>query len=418
LDRLRFVLGSRGIRNTLERTLQVGRRFGITAHKMEKRLLRYSDIAADYNARPSLPITAAVMARNPWVAQHLADRGVELCIHGYVHTDMSKLTSARQRQHIDLAIRIFKANDVDFAGFRSPYLRYNDATLAAVEAAGFEYDSNLPFYWEPRRALSNLKVHEEDGLRRGLRFYSPVTYPDDCSLPRFIGDLLEIPVSLPDDEILLDRMGWDPSGIGGVWQEMAETALERGELLTIQLHPERVELLEPSLRQVLDFAMSSGRFWFATLTEIARWWKQRTAFGIELAEAGAGTFTVSIPSETEHPVYLFDPGEGRRRLLEHGESVTTPRRPLVGVARGAGTALTNKVRDLSLLYEESADRDAYPLYLESDLPREQLVRLVRRLDHPMLADGFWPARARAALAVTGDIDCLTLGDFLRRFRED
>jgi peptidoglycan/xylan/chitin deacetylase (PgdA/CDA1 family) len=418
MDRLRFVLDSRGMRNTIQRALQVGTRFGLTAHKMERRLLRYADVAADYGAHPSLPITAGVMDRNPWVAHHLAERGVELCVHGYVHTDMSRLTPDQQHHHIDKAVGLFRKHGVDFAGFRSPYLRYDDATLAAVEAAGFDYDSNLPFYWEPRRTLCNLKVYEEDGLRRGLRFYRPVTYPADCSLPRFFGGLVEIPVSLPDDEILLDRMGWDPKRIGEVWKEMAGTALERGELLTLQLHPERIELLEPSLRQVLDLAKSSGRFWFATLGEISQWWKARSAFSVELDEIRPGTYSLGIPPEPRHMVYLLDPGGARRQPVKHGETLTSPRRPLVGVPQGAGPNLINKIRDLAVLVEKTTDRDLYPLYIDGDPDRKDLVKLIRRLDHPLLVDGFWPYRARAAIAVTGDIDCLTLGDFIRRFKED
>jgi hypothetical protein len=91
---------------------------------------------------------------------------------------------------------------------------------------------------------------------------------------------------------------------------------------------------------------------------------------------------------------------------------------VIGVAPEAGTDLTNKIRDLALFFEKATDRDVYPLYVDSNIGREGLVDLVRGLDHPLLADGFWPHSARAAVAVTGDIDCLTLGDFIRRFRED
>jgi peptidoglycan/xylan/chitin deacetylase (PgdA/CDA1 family) len=240
----------------------------------------------------------------------LADHGVELCVHGLFHNDLSRLSAEEQARQIEQAVEIFKKHRIAFRGFRSPYLKYNEATLQSVQEMGFEYDSNMPFYWAPPDLEGRLGRLQADGLRRGLRFYNPARYPEQRSLPRFVGDIVEIPVSLPDDEILLDRMGMPLEAIGTVWQHMASMALERGDLLTLQLHPERVFLLEGSLRSVLTFAHSTGAFWIATLAEIARWWK------------------------------------------EHRQS-----------------------------------------------------------------GGTWPEPYKAALAVTGDIDCLTLGDFIRRFRE-
>jgi peptidoglycan/xylan/chitin deacetylase (PgdA/CDA1 family) len=310
MNRLRFVIDSRGWVNAVARAGQVWTRFGITAGRMQERLRAFSGIVAEYGVRPSFPITAAVLDRNPQVAHMLSGLGVELCVHGLVHNDLSELDPAEQVRQIDQAAGIFRKHGIGFAGFRSPYLKYNGATLKAVENAGFEYDSNLPFYWGPAEGLEHLSPRQAEGLDRGLRFYNPVSRPEERSLPRHVGGLVEIPVSLPDDEILLDRMGLPAEAIAGVWRRMAAMALERGELLTLQLHPERVFLLEPCLRAVLDFAVSTRAFWMTTLAEIARWWRQR--------EGGGST---------------------------------------------------------------------------------------------------WPEPYRAALAVTGDIDCLTLGDFVRRFRE-
>jgi hypothetical protein len=46
-----------------------------------------------------------------------------------------------------------------------------------------------------------------------------------------------------------------------------------------------------------------------------------------------------------------------------------------------------------------------------------LMAIIARCPNPLLVDSRWPQPFEAAAAVTGDIDCLTLGDFLRRFKE-
>ena len=51
--------------------------------------------------------------------------------------------------------------------------------------------------------------------------------------------------------------------------------------------------------------------------------------------------------------------------------------------------------------------------------RKDLDPLLQRLDEipgPLLHFGTWPHGNRSALAVTGDIDAMTLWDFLHRFR--
>jgi peptidoglycan/xylan/chitin deacetylase (PgdA/CDA1 family) len=417
LNRLRFVLNSRGLRNSIARALQVGKRFGITAGRMEARLAAYVDTVAGYGSSPSLPITAAVLDRNPQVARQLVDKGVELCVHGFVHNDLSKLPAAVQRVQIERAIEIFRRHRIGFTGFRSPYLRYNEATLAAVEDAGFEYDSNLAFYWQPRDSFADLHRSEADGLRRGLRFYSPASYPADRSLPRFSGRLVEIPVSLPDDEILLDRMGWDASRIGRTWIEMARMALVRGELLTIQLHPERILLLRESLTSVLEFARSSGAFWMANMGEIARWWKHRTGLEAAVRSVGSGRFAVSAPLKAKTNLCLATPRQGTSHPLEPDSEIAASRKPLIGIHPAAAPDLIHRIRDMGYLIEKTEDADAYPLYFDGRSTEDHIERAIADVDHPLITDGLWPSPFKAALVVTGDIDCLTLGDFIRRFRE-
>jgi peptidoglycan/xylan/chitin deacetylase (PgdA/CDA1 family) len=417
LNRLKFVLESRGIANTVERALQVAARFGLTAAQMEKRLVAYADLVAGYGSRPSLPMTARVLARNPRVARRLADRGVEMCVHGLVHTDLSRLPADVQAEQIRLACEIFQRHGIAYTGFRSPYLKYNDATLAAVAAAGFQYDSNLPFYWGPLDSLGELAADRKDGLERGLQFYRPSTYPEERSLPRFIGGVVEIPVSLPDDEILLDRMGAPLESLGKVWQEMAASALARGELLTLQLHPERFEILRSVLGRLLEDAVSGGRFWIATLGEIAAWWKERVELDVVVEGTGGGAYAVSLPRDGRAQVCVLRPRAAETSVLHLPCELKAPAIPLIGVHPDTPGDLRLKLREMGYYIAMAEDSTRFAAYLG---PRESLAELERRVrdrDGQLLVSRAWPKPYDAAMAVTGDIDCLTLGDFLRRFRE-
>ncbi len=418
MNRFKFVLGSRGLANTLRRAWQVATRFGVTPGRMESRLMALADTVMEYGAAPSLPITATVLDRNPGVALRLREKGVELPIHGLVHTDMALLAAEAQRDHLEKAVAIFGKHGLDARGFRSPYLRYNEATLKALESLGFSYDSNLAFYWEPMRSLADLTREEADGLARGLKFYSPVTRASDRSLPRFAGRLVEIPVSLPDDEILLDRMGMDPGRIGDVWNEMGHMALEKGELLTIQLHPERAVILKKSLEKVLNLSRAPDSFWVATLAEIDSWWRARTGLKIVIGESPGGGFALrsQAPSRVEFRACI--PREGLEEPLTAGAVVDCDLRPLIGLDTSVPDSLKLTIRDLGYFFEVSEDRSSYPVYFDALTHRTTALDLIRRCSQPLVSDSLWPSPYRAALAVTGDIDCLTLGDFLRRFLED
>jgi len=399
------------------RTWQVASRFGVAAGRMERRLLAYRDLVAEYGGRPSLPITAVVLDRNPQVARRLVESDVELCVHGLIHTDMSRLKAETQEEHIREALRLFAKHGIDSCGFRSPYLKYNADTITAVEKLGFQYDSNLPFYWEPVESLSGLSPDEADGLKRGLQFYGPVRYPQERSLPRFTRGVVEIPVSLPDDEILLDRMGLPVARIGDVWMEMAGTALDRREMYIVQLHPERIFHIEKALRRVLDFAKTGGGFWIATMKQIARWWVERVNAGVEAAPLSGDAYRVTLNGPAGLGVKIIEPLSGVTRSLGPGGEVRAAAKPLIGISQSASRNFRRNIRELGYFYDITTDRDAYSLYLEGEISMDELQPSITRCPNPLLVDSRWPEPFEAAIAVTGDIDCLTLGDFIRRFRE-
>ena len=97
-------------------------------------------------------------------------------------------------------------------------------------------------------------------------FYFARSQKDEPSLPNWGPHCLEIPVSLPEDEFLVDRLGIrDSKKLTSTWLDMLETSHQKGELFNFIFHPERFDLVEKSLDALLQSARSQGDIWICSL---------------------------------------------------------------------------------------------------------------------------------------------------------
>jgi peptidoglycan/xylan/chitin deacetylase (PgdA/CDA1 family) len=267
-------LHGRGRAGTVARTATVLARFGATASAMARRLHRYDAIASEFGVRPTWPTTACVLARNPDLLRRYADRGVELALHGLVHGDHAALDAERQRATIDRALDIFARYGVQPTGFRGPYLRYNGATLGVLRALGLRYHSSQAVVFPLRAA--DVDAAALARYRLALELYSAVDARRVAVTPRLRDGLVDIPVAVPDDEILLDRLRFDDAARTAEWRHVLAMTHERGDLFTIQLHPERIDELGAALAATLSDARAlRPAVYVATLDEIATWWLRR-----------------------------------------------------------------------------------------------------------------------------------------------
>ena len=70
-------------------------------------------------------------------------------------------------------------------------------------------------------------------------------------------DILEIPVSLPDDEIMIDRLKLNPGKVGKIWVKMCRSLIKTDAIPVIQIHPERARICNESLEILFDWARKS-----------------------------------------------------------------------------------------------------------------------------------------------------------------
>ncbi|MDH3682717.1 MAG: polysaccharide deacetylase family protein [Acidimicrobiia bacterium] len=391
---------------------------------MERSLTRYVQVLVNHEVQATFPFTASALERNRSVVQRLAVHHVEFAVHGYHHVDHKALSAEEQAAHLTKAAELFTTRGVNPTGFRSPYLRWNDHTIAAIEQAGFEYDSSEAIAWDV------VDKHATERYERVLDFYGARSAADTPCVPRRAGNLIRIPYCLPDDEALADRLDFEDLGQRDrVWIEILSETHRRGELFTLGLHPERFGQLEQALVETLRAAKDLvPTVWIARLDEIARWWKARTESTITVDEPSPGVFKIRIDgpdgvtplTRNIERIASEPPGGADRRARDVELLVSSPVRPFVGVSHRSPKAVPTFLREQGYIVEEVEHGRAHGSFIDRpqfDASHERdLLAELERHESPLVWLGRWPNGAQSALSITGDIDALTLWDYIGRFK--
>lgn len=430
---LTHLLRSKGLWHLPRRLFSLTRRLGITTARFETSLDAIAAVLAHHQVAAAFPTTAAALERHPAPLQRLAARGIELAIHSYHHIDLSLQPPAAQRDQLLRARRAFEQCQIPVAGFRAPYLRWNNDLRRLLFAQGFSYDSSACALW-PVLSASQAAVPT---IQTALAFYRPLDAGHAPVLPRLLPEgLVEIPVSLPDDEMLVDRLNLPVEQIAAIWTDMLRASHQAGELLTLQLHPERGSVCAPALDALLSAARAlQPHVWIATLAQTAEWWRIRPQCQIRLQEAGVDRWQVQVEAPAAARVIAqgslhIEPAEAAPSgalsawpfaapVQASQFTVHSPQRPFVGIAPGSAPELLGFLRQQGYIVEISANAASYPVHFDWPAfdPAAQgraVVAAVEAPTAPLLRFSRWPHAARSALVISGDIDALTLWDYLRR----
>jgi peptidoglycan/xylan/chitin deacetylase (PgdA/CDA1 family) len=428
---LRLSLRAKGARGVARRVGTVTARFGTTSAAMARSLEHYAGLVDAFGARPSLPITATVLARHPGLVRRFAERGVEFAIHGLVHDDHAALDLHEQRARLAKAKAIFEAAGVAYAGFRGPYLRANAATTEAVRAANLRYDSTRAVAFP---VLAPEIEHGPRGAawRRALDFYAASRASESVTRPTLRGGVVELPVAVPDDETMVDRLHLSADGQAAAWLAILELTYARGELFTLQLHPERIADCAPALCAVLAQARrAQPPVWMATLDEIASWWLRRQRVRFHVEQVAPQRYRCALGDDADATLLARGltgvdarPWVGRDWLVRaRSFEFQSDVKPVVGVSRRCPPAVLAFLRDEGLPVEldHQGARGRYGAYVDGEAgaaaTAPDQVRLLAHVEQspgPLLRFWRWPRGARSALAVTGDVDAVTIQDFVFR----
>jgi hypothetical protein len=114
--------------------------------------------------------------------------------------------------------------------------------------------------------------------------------------------------------------------------------------------------------------------------------------------------------------------DGEERRIEPGEFVIeTPKRPCVGVSPGSDEGAIKQLQDRGYVLEVGSVPEDFALHLGelSFADYGDLWKALEKLEAfpgPLVHFGTWPHEKKSAVAITGDIDALTIWDFVKRLR--
>ncbi len=268
-------------------------RFGVSEGHTRRSLQSMIDALQPYHSAPTFFIPATVLARSPSLIRRIQRAGAEVGIHGYVHNDYRALARAEQANQTREAISVFKRANVGFQGFRNPYLGWNDESLEVFRELGFVYDSNEAVIHDVI-AVKELAPALADSFARSLTLFQAIPCTEYNLRPHVEDGLLRIPTSIPDDEMLFDRLRiTEPARLGGLWSEVMRRVYDCGGIYVLNLHPERGELARGALDALLRFASERPNpVWITPLREVAAWWRERAATSLHITPAGEGRWQV------------------------------------------------------------------------------------------------------------------------------
>lgn len=415
-------LRSRGPMGSAARTAKVFSRFGRTPGPMARRLDSYEAITREAGIVPTWPTTACVLARHPDFLRRYAERGIELALHGLVHGDHAALAHDEQREAIARAADIFDRSGVPATGFRGPYLRYNQATLAVLRELGLRYHSSQAVLFPMNGAEPATRASIYQLV---LKLYAPLDARRVAVRPRFHDGLVDIPVAIPDDEILTERLRLETSARAAEWLHVLDFTYARGDLFTVQLHPERITELGDALQATLASARRrQPRVFIARLDDIATWWLRRSRFRLDVMRRGEGRYRVRLDADADATLLVrgldvarstwFGPDAISESLDFEAQ---TPRVPLVGVSRRSPPEVARFLSEEGFPIEVADDGATYGAHVDvptSDWTEAEVLSSIESAPGPVVRIWRWPRGARSALAITGDIDALTLKDFMLR----
>ena len=182
------------------------------------------------------------------VFRTLRDQGCEIGVHGLYHDGKlfsSKKVFEERVPRINSYLRDWNA-----VGFRSPATHRNPDWMPLIAA---EYDSSFPDTdpFEPQAGGC-------------------------CSIfPFFLGNLVELPITMPQDHTLFEILRHNDIA---VWKQKAEWIIQNRGLVLVIIHPDYM-LSAKNLgfyERLLALLTEQSSLWQVLPMDVAAWWKNRT----------------------------------------------------------------------------------------------------------------------------------------------
>lgn len=400
--------------------------YGISSKSTILKIVRFKRLTSKYNYTPTIFVTGDLIKKNRKQFKALFAKGVQLGLHGYHHIDHAQLPKKYQLKYFRKAIREFKHNELVLSGFRSPYLRFNKETEISVYDAGLQWTSNtVIFYCDEKKLNKYKKYYNISQLINN--FYTKAENEYRKAIPHFKGKLLEIPVTLPDDEILIDRKRiFDSDILSKIWINMIEKSYKQEELINLVFHPERFDIYSNPLENILLFATKKKDIWLAPLDHIAKWWIEKEKIIPYFKSISNTTKKICLEGSERITIHLNHP-DGTKSILKDKDSegnyiVKTKKIPAIHTPTNneKRSACVKWLKNEGFLLINNFNPDDCAISLDKiddghgQISPTEIKEKLKQAKGPILQYSRWPNNYKSALAITMDLDGLNLLDFIKR----
>ena len=427
---LRFVFRTKGFIGFFLRIGMLVRRFDLSGNKMKRAVSEIQQFGEKYSYKPALIIPSIVLRRYYSFFNLFSNNGLELCAHGYVHRDFKPLSLSEQVAQIGMAREIFNDFGLLVYGFRSPYLSRNCFTTEAIQKNNFLWESNETLIWTDYLVSQEVKLSSL--MRDAIHLlYSPLDAKENVLIPRLLGEVVGIPVTLPDDEMLIDRLGIANSDtIESIWATILEKTRERGGIFVLQLHPERFAICRDAMEGLLDRASCPEQgIWVTGMKEVAEWWKEKSQFEVGFRSVPRKGYWIKCKCTDRAVILCRNHGSEASQTFLYRDYHTIKQReffvaskelkPCIGVCPRCSEMLIDFLKDEGFAFEVSQDSSTYSLFLDgyeifNRKDEHILLNMIEQSTNPIIRYWRWPQGKRSAFVTSHDLDCLTLTDFLLR----
>lgn len=417
---------NRSPRFIIQRGLSLLEHYGFSSQKSIERIDALMDCFEKFYCSPTFPVPGKVVENNSRYIRSLQDRGAEIAVHGYNHVNLKTYTPKDASSQLIHAVKVFNDSGINVHGFRCPYLSSSDSLLEALPLGLFNYSSNKAVKWDfekPAKGKSNPIVFKTIGS-----FYMPEAATIKRCLPWIQSNIIEIPVSVPDDLQLKDGLGYSQEDLSKNWVTLLNKTYEQAEIFNLMFHPELAAYclypFEVLLKAAREF---TPRVWVAPLFEIAKWWREKSTLSVKIEWFENNSLKIFFPKPSRANWVArgldfkesFDWIGKYKSLSDYSYILPSNVRPFIGVDKTVPTKLIESLANHGYIIDQSEYGRNCSLYLDKNMleiytSESDLVDMIEKSESPMIRLWPWPGGYRSALCITGDLDALSIKDYLNR----
>lgn len=414
---------ARGPRFVWQRATSLLDRYDVSPAKAIRRIDNCVETLAGLGCAPTFPTPGIIVQRYPQFIRRLQDAGAEIAVHSYRHVDLSALPAPAAVQQLARAIQTFERFGIEVHGFRCPYLGYSEELRHALPDGMFDYSTNEVISCEQDNPIN----HRSEFYYTLRSLYRGKPFSEAVCLPSTHPNLIEIPVCTPDDLQLIDGLRLNPEEVGQTWIQVLDRVHQRGELFSLIFHPELASFLGvPFVSALRRASQVTPPVWIARLREVSDWWREKSSFGVEIAQVPTGLrLTFSCSPRATILVRDLGPAESGQvwdgaytRLQSRILDLPADPRPFVGLPASAPGPVVSFLQEQGYFVDTTDTAVRCAIYLDSSildgLTQLQLVDHIEASPGPLVRYWRWPDGAKSALCITGDLDALTLLDYAGR----